>query len=300
MALIYLQTDLGSLILEWTTLETSLGAVARLQSFMKDTPTKDKDGVTEQPVTWPSRGEIEFKNVSASYSPEPDARSAINDFSFHIKSGESVAIVGRTGSGKSSIILTLLNFLYHTGTITIDGVNISNIPREQLCQGITTIPQDHVDIPGTVRDNLLPLEIMNDDKDRKQDDAILTEILKTVGLWDRISHHGGMNEPLTKIGLSAGQRQLLSLARALMHHATMGSKIVIMGEVTSYVDYQPDSIMHRVMETKFASCTRVVVTHRNTVLSQCDVLLKLEDGKVVSQERQSHVRSEKADSTFEE
>jgi len=239
MALIYLQTDLGFLIIEWTTLETSLGAVARLQSFMKDTPTeKDKDGVTEQPVTWPSRGEIEFKNVSASYSPEPDARSTINDVSFHIKSGESVAIVGRPGSGKSSIILTLLNFLYHTGTITIDGVNISNIPREQLRQGITTIPQDHVEIPGTVRDNLLPLEIMNDDKDRKQDDAILTEILKTVGLWDRISHHGGMNEPLTKIELSAGQRQLLRLARALMHHATMGSKIVIMDEATSNMDYQ--------------------------------------------------------------
>ncbi|KAJ5144344.1 hypothetical protein N7526_001852 [Penicillium atrosanguineum] len=301
MAVIYLQADLNFLITEWTTLETSLGAVARLQSFMKDTPTeKDEDCVTEQTVTWPSRGEIEFKNVSASYSPEADARRAINDVSFQIKSGESAALVGRTGSGKSSIILTLLNFLRHTGTITIDGVDISNIPREQLRQSITTIPQDHVDIPGTVRDNLLPLEIMNDDEDKKQDDAVLIRILKTVGLWDHISRHGGLHEPLTKIGLSAGQRQLLSLARALMHHANTGSKIVIMDEATSNMDYQTDTIMHRVMETKFENCTRVVVTHRYTVLSQCDVLFRLEDGKVVSQERQSRVNSARADLTSEE
>jgi ATP-binding cassette subfamily C (CFTR/MRP) protein 1 len=292
MAVIYLQADLNYLITEWTTLETSLGAVARLQSFIKDTPTeKDKDGVTEQPVTWPSRGKIEFKNVSASYSSEPDARQAINDVSFQIESGESVAVVGRTGSGKSSIILTLLNFLPHIGTITIDGIDISDVPREQLRQSITTIPQDHVDIPGTVRDNLLPLEIINDDEDKKKDDAILSEVLKTVGLWDHISRQGGPHVPLTNIGLSAGQRQLLSLARALMHHTKRRSKIVIMDEATSNMDYQTDLIMHRVMETKFASCTRIVVTHRNTVLSQCDLLIKLEDGKAVSRERQSRVNN---------
>lgn len=227
-----------------------MGAVARLQSFMKNTPTeKDKDGIPEQIQTWPSRGEIEFKNASASYSPDSNARRAINSVSFRIKPGESVAFIGRTGSGKSSIILTLLNFLHHTGIITIDGVDISNIPREQLRQSITTIPQDHVDIPGTVRDNLLPLEIMKDDEDKKRDDAALTEILKSVGLWDHISRHGGLHEPLTKRGLSAGQRQLLSLARALIHHENTGSKIVIMDEATSNMDYQTDSIMHRVMET---------------------------------------------------
>lgn len=292
MSLIYLQADLNFLITEWTTLETSLGAVARLQSFMKHTPIeKDKDGVTEQPTTWPSRGEIEFRNVSASYKPDLDAKLAIDDVSFQIKSGQSLAVVGRTGSGKSSIILTLLNFLHHTGTITIDGVDISDVPREQLRQRITTIPQDHVDIPGSVRDNLLPLEIMKNVEDEEQEDTTLIEILKTVGLWDHISRHGGLHEPLTKIALSAGQRQLLSLARALMHHAKTASKIVVMDEATSNMDYMTDSIMHRVMEAKFAKCTRVVVTHRNTILSQCDVLIKLEDGKIVSQERQSRINS---------
>lgn len=90
---------------------------------------KDEDGVAEQTVTWPSRGEIEFNNFSASYSPKLDARRVINEVSFQIKSGESVAVVGYTWSGKSSIILTLLKFLHHTGTITTDGVDISNIPH---------------------------------------------------------------------------------------------------------------------------------------------------------------------------
>lgn len=292
-ALMNLQQELNYFIIFWTNLETSLGAVARLQVFVKTTPyEEDREGVTDQPSSWPSRGEVEFTNVSASYSPDPDAKLAVENLSLKVPAGESLAIVGRTGSGKSSIVLTLLHFLHHTGGVTIDGVDITDVPRQQLRQVITTMPQDHVDIPGTVRNNLVPLEIMSTATPTAEDDKELIEVLTKVGLWTHISNRGGLDEAITKMTLSAGQRQLMSLARAIVHHRQTGSKIIVMDEATSNMDYHTDTTMHEVMETAFADCTRIVVTHRNTVLSRCNLLARMEDGKLASLEKQSRGGSE--------
>lgn len=294
MSVINFQAALNSLLIQWTALETSLGAVARLKNFLRDTPVeKDDETASEQPASWPSKGEIEFKNVSASYSPEADARLVLHDLSVKLEAGQSTAIVGRTGSGKSSVVLTLLNFLHHTGSVTIDGVDIAQIPLAQLRHVITTIPQDHVDIPGSVRDNVLPLEIMDAVGARGQGDAELTEVLQTVGLWDHISSHGGLESPIDKMELSAGQRQLISMARAMLHHRKTGSKIVIMDEATSNMDYQTDTKIHEIMETAFANSTRLVVTHRNTVLSHCHALIRMEDGRMVSSGKTSEASSVK-------
>ncbi|CEJ81259.1 hypothetical protein VHEMI01398 [[Torrubiella] hemipterigena] len=287
-ALMSLQQELNVFITFWTLLETSLGAVARLKVFLENTPLEeDGEGVVDQPSSWPSRGEVEFSNVSASYSAEPDAKLAIENLSLKVPAGESLAIVGRTGSGKSSIVLTLLHFLHHTGGVTIDGVDIRNVPRQQLRQVITTMPQDHVDIPGTVRNNVVPLEIMSTATPSAEEDKELIEVLTKVGLWDHISSQGGLDESITKMALSAGQRQLMSLARAMVHHQRSGSKIIVMDEATSNMDYQTDTTMHEVMETAFADCTRIVVTHRNTVLSRCHLLARMEDGRLTSLEKQS-------------
>lgn len=294
MSVINFQNALNKTLIQWTALETSLGAVARLKNFLRDTPVeKDDEHATEQPPSWPSKGEIEFKNVSAAYNPDPDARLVITDLSVKLEAGKSTAIVGRTGSGKSSVVLTLLNFLHHTGSVTIDGVDISQVPLAQLRHVITTIPQDHVDIPGSVRDNVLPLEIMDEQGVRNEGDAELTEVLQTVGLWEYVSSHGGLDEPIDKMELSAGQRQLLSMARAMLHHRKTGSKIVIMDEATSNMDYQTDTKIHDIMETAFAGSTRLVVTHRNTVLSHCHALIKMEDGRMISSETNSIAGSEK-------
>lgn len=285
-AVMFLENMLRLVVLQWTLLETSLGAAARLRRFLDETPQeKDRDGVQNQPETWPSRGMIEFKDVTAKYNDDPETRAAIQNLSLKVEAGQSTAIIGRTGSGKSTVILTLLNFLSYTGRVEIDGVEISDVPRAQLRHIVTSIPQDHVDIPGTVRDNLLPLEIMDEDEVKKQSDSAVIDTLARVNLWEYVERHGGLDEEITKMEFSAGQRQLLSLARAMLHHSKTGSKIVVMDEATSNMDYTTDTIMHDVMKETFVGCTRIIITHRNTVLSDCDSLVKMEDGKLASEEK---------------
>ncbi|KFY61345.1 hypothetical protein V497_03025 [Pseudogymnoascus sp. VKM F-4516 (FW-969)] len=166
--------SLSGLINSWTMLETSLGAIARLKNFEGETECEDLPGeVGEPPEDWPKGGGIVFENVTASLRAGSDI--ILHNISLTIKAGEKIAICGRTGSGKSSLILTLLRLLpIHSGTITISGLDISRLPRALLRARITTIPQDPVFLPGSVRSNLDPHR-------RSTDDAITTA-LSRVGL----------------------------------------------------------------------------------------------------------------------
>lgn len=235
----------------------------------------------------------------------------IKNISLQIEAGEKVVIVGRTGSGKSTMILTLLNFLEMTGRITIDGVDISTIPRLQLRRSFTTLPQDSIEILGSVRDNLLPFDRLDQHDERGEDKvtidksekdlpvvkdrtAELEAVLDKVHLLDVIKKKGGLDAAVKDLHLSSGQHQLFNLARAMLHKHDTGSKIVLMDEVTSHMDYETDKTMQAVLDSEFGKCTRIVISHRATGFASCDKLVTMQDGtiagvKIMSSEKETEI-----------
>ncbi|KAG6006407.1 hypothetical protein E4U21_007073 [Claviceps maximensis] len=282
---------LAMLMNSWIRLETSLGAIARLKTFLAETPFEADAEETTSIMSlreWPQLGKIELrdtlltKNVSSSTTSESQP-PVLKNVSVVIEPGSKVGIIGRTGSGKSSLLLTLLRLLDYTGTILIDDTDITSLPRQDLRRRITTLPQDAIELSGSVRDNLNPFSAPGTPENTHDDqDAAMREALTRVGIWDHISANGGLDTSLSRVSLSHGQKQLLSLARALLHHARTASRIVIVDEATSSVDSDTDSRMRAVMDEAFAQCTVLVVSHRTETLTGLDVVVELDRGTLVA------------------
>lgn len=163
----------------------------------------------------------------------------------------------------------------------IDGVNVSTIPRAQLRQIITTIPQEAVDIPGTVYDSLLPYELLSGSERPESRSLSVMRTLKAVGLLDHVVARGGIHQPVERMEFSAGQRQLLGLARATLHHEKNSTRIVLMDEAISNVDDDTAKKIQQVMYKAFQGCTMLVVAHKSIPKSDCDKEVEFEDGKLV-------------------
>ncbi|KAK2601519.1 hypothetical protein QQS21_004904 [Conoideocrella luteorostrata] len=273
---------LTGLIEDWISLETSLGAIFRIQSFTKNTPTEqDRDGAHLPPGCL-KQGSIQMANVVAVYntSGSSSPKVALNGVNLNIRPGQKVSIVGRTGSGKSSLLLTLLNFLDYTGMILIDNVDLMDIPRQDLRHLITTISQDLVELPGTVRQNLLPT--VSTQVGAEVYDAMLKEVLERIGLLTYIIARGGLEEPFSEMGFSHGQRQLLSIARAILHKAETESKILLVDEATSAVDSETAHLMQDIMDEAFGDCTTITVSHRPEAIQSSDMVIEIGNGQIIS------------------
>lgn len=185
-------------------------------------------------------------------------------------------------SGKSSLVLTMLHLLDYTGSVVIDGVDISQISRQELRSRVTTLPQDPVTIQGSVRDNANPFEqACSTNEDGNADDSIIKAALARVGLLDHIESRGGLDSDLAKLGLSQGQMQLFCLARAILHNQKTGSRVVLMDEATSNVDEETDRHMQGIMKEAFAGCTVIIVAHRLDTIKDADLTVELDAGKIV-------------------
>lgn len=260
--------------------ETSLGAAQRLRTFIAETPV-EVDKSSKGVPNWPSNGHIVFDNVTARYDPNSDYK-VLDGVSMVALPGQKIGITGRTGSGKSSFVLTLLKMIDYTGQVTIDGVDILDIPRHQLRRAMTKISQDSIDLAGTVRDNMLPQEADIDEAQLKEHDGEMRSILIRVELWDKISDEGGLDATLQDLGLSHGQKQLFSLARAMMHKSVTGSKIILIDEATSNIDRESDVRLQAVMKEAFAGCTRLIIAHRLENIEESDKVLEFSEGKLVN------------------
>lgn len=270
-----------ALVMFWTGLETSLGAVRRIKAFIEDTPTETGKGTATNPAPhWPSKGQVVLTDVSCAYSADEDAPLALRNISFTVEAGQKAIVVGRTGSGKSSLLLTLLHCLHHTGSVAIDGVDITDITHDGLRSAITTISQEAINLPGSVKENLAPagfaVEDMNEDD--------LWSVLELVRLRDHVTKNGGLDAPFSDMHLSAGQKQLMSTARAIVHQRHMKGKLVLMDEVTSNMDYETDELIQQVLDTAFADCTRIIISHRQLTNAYYDLVISLEDGKLAGVE----------------
>ncbi|KHN95178.1 ABC transporter, transmembrane domain, type 1 [Metarhizium album ARSEF 1941] len=292
LTLIQFGDSILTLLNTWIDTETSLGAIARIKSFAETTPGEDDAGAgapRELPRDFLKRGAIAMVGVTASYSSLDSSTAVLDNVCLDIKPGQKVVVVGRTGSGKSSLLLTMLNFLNYKGVITIDGVELSQIPRQALRCLITTIPQDMVELPGTLRDNMAPPGTGTATRDGDSDsDSLIAEVLSRTRLKEHVDAHGGLDAPLADMGFSHGQKQLLALARAILHQRRSGSKILLVDEATSAMDADTAALMHRLMDDAFADCTVVAISHSHSHphepggahLRRPDLVLRVDDGKV--------------------
>ncbi|TDZ33610.1 ABC transporter gloK [Colletotrichum spinosum] len=218
-------SDLAMTIKNWTSLETSIGAVARIRQFTTETPSEERElgDVGVPPSDWPFRGGIEFENVTARYTL--DAEATLKGLSLSIAPGQKIAVCGPSGSGKTSLVLSLLQMIEVTeGRILIDGVDLGMLERSEVRARINVIPQEPFFLPGTVRFNLDP-------HSRASSDDIKSALDK-VGLLGKVGMSGGLDAELDATAYSAGERQLLALTRAVVAK----SQVLILDEATSRYD----------------------------------------------------------------
>ncbi|KAJ5715248.1 uncharacterized protein N7483_012429 [Penicillium malachiteum] len=269
--------SLSDILRNWAQLETSIGAVSRVRDFVKHTANENRpeeNGTAGFPgndfSNWPSKGQIEFRNVDASYNAG-DQKYVLRNLSMSIKAGEKIGICGRSGSGKSSLLASLFRMLEveSHSQILIDGVDITRIPRQTTRLALNAIPQEPFFTHGSVRANMDPYQ--------STDTGAIEEALRRVELWDIVQAKGGLDAQLEANFFSHGQRQLFCLGRSLVR----GSKVIILDEATSNVDVVSDALMQRIIRAQFADCTILAVAHRLETIVDFDRIAVIKGGRLV-------------------
>ncbi|KAF5691742.1 multidrug resistance [Fusarium circinatum] len=284
VTLMTLSQSLSDIVRFYAALETSIGAVARLRNFTTKTGTESSlHGDIRLDQQWPSKGAIEVRGVWATYKSSGGAEEyALQGIDVSIRAGERIALCGRTGSGKSSLILLLLALLEPVQKdnvecmLSIDGVPLSSISPQTLRERIITVPQDPVflSMGSTVMENLDPLGLATTEQCR--------EVLQATGLWNMVDSQGGLGSVLSESSLSQGQRQVFNIARAVLKRRTRGSSVLLLDEFTSSVDADTERNMLAIIEREFDGCTIVMVAHRLHIVSEfCDRVLVLDRGRIV-------------------
>ncbi|EDQ90852.1 uncharacterized protein MONBRDRAFT_36370 [Monosiga brevicollis MX1] len=230
---------------------------------------------------WPEAGSLEFRGVCLRYAP--NLALSLRDVSFVVPAGAKVGICGRTGAGKSSLFQVLLRMTeIEAGRVLVDGVNISGVPLRVLRRRVATIPQDPVLFTGTVRSNLDPFG--------EFDDAALWLALEQCHLLAYVRGlRRGLEARVEENGrnFSVGMRQLLCLGRALLRRC----KVVCIDEATASVDQATDQLVQGTIRSAFASATVLTVAHRLSTILDSDLILVLEDGRVLEAGSPSELRS---------
>lgn len=279
-------SQLSMVVRIYTQVENEMNSVERICEYAFDLPQEAPEIISEKTPaeSWPESGSIRFENASLAY--RPGLPLVLKNLNMDIKPAEKIGICGRTGAGKSSIMTALFRLAeLNSGKIEIGGLDISQMGLRSLRSQLSIIPQDPVLFGGTIRKNLDPFETSSDDElwnalsragliDQEQ-----LEFVKTQDPSSETAHKFHLNMLVEDEGInfSLGERQLISFARALVR----GSKVLILDEATSSVDYETDSKIQRTIAREFSHCTILCIAHRLKTIINYDRIVVLDKGEIV-------------------
>ncbi|ESN92206.1 hypothetical protein HELRODRAFT_194351 [Helobdella robusta] len=264
---------LGGLILSFTETEKMMISVERLDEYIKDIPMEEEAGLNyanEIPPDWPTVGVVKFTDVTVKYRPH--LPPAIKNVSFETRPGERIGVIGRTGSGKSSLFLALMRLVpLNSGAIFVDGVDCSALDLRKFRSKIAVIPQEPFLFGGTIRENL--------DLDSLQSDETIERSLAKCNMADVVARLGGLGFIVEERGqqFSVGQRQLLCLARTLL----ADTQILCIDEATANVDIATDNLIQRTIKEQFHGKTVLTIAHRLSTIMDSDRILVMCGGQLV-------------------
>lgn len=253
-----------------TNLQTASASAGRIFDFLESEDMPDESDKTAELTC--VKGNVEFKDVRFAYPDTPD-KIIIKDFSASVKSGQKVAIVGPTGAGKTTMVNLLMRFFdINGGDITIDGVSINDMKREDDHNLFSMVLQDTWLFEGTLRENLVYNMSGVTDED-------LERVCRACGLDKFVrSLPGGFNTELSESSsISAGQKQLITIARAMLQNSPM----LILDEATSSVDTRTELIIQRAMDELTKGRTSFVIAHRLSTIKNADLILVMNEGDVI-------------------
>ena len=260
----------------YTTYQSGMAALDKIFALLDEQPDLvDKPGAPDLPR--PLRGEIAFEDVTFAYSTAEGTKTALEDVTLHVPPGQTVALVGATGAGKSTFAKLAARFYDPTsGAIKVDGVDLRDVTMRSLRSQMGIVPQEGFLFSGTLRENIAFGVGDGDDVD----DAFLERACRAVGAWEfiqRLEH--GLDTQIGERGvqLSAGQRQLVAFARALV----ADPRILVLDEATSNVDLHTETIIEEGLRRLLAGRTAIVIAHRLSTIRQAGRIVVLEGGRIV-------------------
>ena len=261
----------------FSNLEITMIGFERCQAVQKISTEKisDENGIKNESLTknfWPQNGKILFEKYNTSY--RKDTPIILKNINFCFNGGEKIGILGRTGSGKSSIVLAIARIIEpKSGIITIDGIDTQKINLDFLREHLSIVPQDPFIFEGTLRDNIDPLKKYSDEK--------ILKILKDFCLFNELKPNDKLNLEILENGknLSPGQKQLICFARAVIKN----NKIVILDEATSSLDYETEKTIKKNMEKYFTNCTLIMITHHISMVKDFKNIIVIDKGEIIDE-----------------
>ena len=255
-----------------TSLQSTAAASERVFEFLEEDEMEDESNLTKKLNPSKVKGNIEFKHVKFGYNPD---KIIIKDFNCKVKPGEKIAIVGPTGAGKTTMVNLLMKFYNITGgDIKIDGVSVKDLTRENIHDLFIMVLQDTWLFNGTIRDNI------KYNKENVSDEEIM-QALKTVGVDHFVkSLPGVLNYEITdNESVSAGQKQLLTIARGMIKNAPF----LILDEATSSVDTRTEELVQKAMDKLTEGRTSFIIAHRLSTIKNADLILVMNEGNIIEQ-----------------
>lgn len=263
-------SPLSQLAQAFTSMQTAAAASERVFEFLDEKELSDESGKTAVLAPSKVRGDVSFEHVHFGYDP---GKIIINDFSAEAKAGQKIAIVGPTGAGKTTMVNLLMRFYeINSGSIKIDGIPTSDLTRENVHDLFCMVLQDTWLFDGTIKENVVYSKENVSDED-------VVRACKAVGL-----HHFIMTLPKgydtvldDKANLSAGQKQLVTIARAMIENAPM----LILDEATSSVDTRTEELIQKAMDKLTVGRTSFIIAHRLSTIRNADLILVMKDGDII-------------------